>query len=368
MLPSSHARRLPRLAATALTAAVVLAPIALTTNPASAAYLRHSTFNAGFAAGESPSVPSPNPYGASVTLDRTRVYEGAAAAKAHTGQGPGIQYARTLYGGTAGTTASLNWGAGKDVWYGMAIYLPAGFNAAMQSYFVPMRWDNYGVSNVTRNGLAMYGDGTWRLFRERDGVERQTNLLASTFKVSEGAWHFIEVHQKLSATAGSALNELYIDGTKIGSSTARNYYGQPASAIRYGIVATDQTNQTKPLDVWFDETFVADAYVAPLRGPTADTAAPSAPPSLTAASTTRTGVTLSWGAATDNVGVTRYEVWRGDGNWSNWTLVSNVTGSTRSAAVSGLSANTAYTFGIRAFDAAGNKSPSSNVVRVTTLP
>lgn len=368
MLPCLPSRGLPRLTVAALSATVLLAPLALSTSPASAAYLRHSTFNAGFAAGESPSVPSPNPYGASVTLDRTRVYEGAGAAKAHTGQGPGIQYARMLYGGTAGTTASLNWGSGKDIWYGMAIYLPTGFNAAMQSYFVPIRWDNYGVSNVTRSGLAMYGDGTWRLFRERDGVEKQTNLLASTFKVSEGAWHFIAVHQKLHATAGSALNELYIDGTKVGSSTARNYYGQPASAIRYGIVATDQTNQTKPLDVWFDETFVSDSYVGPVRAPAADTAAPTAPSSLTAGSTTRTGVTLSWAAASDNVAVTRYEVWRGDGNWSNWTLAASVTGSTRSATLTGLTANSAYTFGIRAFDAAGNKSPSSNVVRVTTLP
>jgi hypothetical protein len=44
---------------------------------------------------------------------------------------------------------------------------------------------------------------------------------------------------------------------------------------------------------------------------TADTTAPSTPASLTASGTTSTTTNLSWTAATDNVAVTGYNVYRG---------------------------------------------------------
>ncbi|MCW2600007.1 MAG: chitinase [Frankiales bacterium] len=366
-------------------AAVACVTAVLPTPSAHAAVLESANFNAGnLSEWQYSSVPNPNPYGATIGVDASRTYEGAYAAKAHTGPGPGIQYARTLWGDTSGTPGSLNWGAGKDVHYGMALYLPQGFNASMQSYFVPMRWDTYGVSNVSRGGLAMYGDGSWRLFRERDGVESQTNLLPSTFRLSEGTWHWLEVHQKLSATDGQAVNELWVDGSKIGSSTARNFYGTPVSAIRYGVVATDQDRQTNPLTVWYDRAVVSDSYIGPVGSsappsspppssppptspPTsADTQAPSAPASATVTSRTSTSVGLSWAGSSDNVGVTAYDVWRGDANYANWVLAGTVGGTTSSFTVGSLNPGTGYTFSVRARDAAGNTSASSNIPTATT--
>ncbi len=91
---------------------------------------------------------------------------------------------------------------------------------------------------------------------------------------------------------------------------------------------------------------------------TSDTTAPSTP-TLSAAGTTQTSTNLSWTASTDNVGVTGYDVYRGT------TLLTTVTGTTYTA--TGLTASTAYTFSVRAKDAAGNVSTSSNTVNVTTL-
>jgi hypothetical protein len=54
---------------------------------------------------------------------------------------------------------------------------------------------------------------------------------------------------------------------------------------------------------------------------TADTTAPSTPASLTASGTTSTTTNLSWTAATDNVAVTGYNVYR-------YQLISHVTGTT----------------------------------------
>ncbi|GLW65555.1 chitinase [Actinomadura rubrobrunea] len=92
--------------------------------------------------------------------------------------------------------------------------------------------------------------------------------------------------------------------------------------------------------------------------PGGDTQAPSAPGNLRSTGKTATSVTLAWNAATDDVGVTAYDVYRGD------TKAATVTGT--SATVSGLSPDTTYTFTVRARDAAGNTSPASNAVSVTT--
>ncbi|WP_338648594.1 GEVED domain-containing protein [Flavobacterium sp. KS-LB2] len=99
-------------------------------------------------------------------------------------------------------------------------------------------------------------------------------------------------------------------------------------------------------------------YTVNIVAGTADTTAPSAPTALTASGTTQTTTTLSWTAATDNVGVTGYNVYRGT------TLLGTVSSTTYN--VTGLTAATAYTFSVKAKDAAGNISASSNVVNVTT--
>ncbi len=89
-----------------------------------------------------------------------------------------------------------------------------------------------------------------------------------------------------------------------------------------------------------------------------DTQPPTTPGGLAATGHTSSSVSLSWTASTDNVGVTGYEVYQGS---SSATTVSGT-----SATVSGLSASTAYTFKVRAKDAAGNSSAFSASVTATT--
>lgn len=93
-----------------------------------------------------------------------------------------------------------------------------------------------------------------------------------------------------------------------------------------------------------------------------DSQAPTAPTSLTVTGKTSTSVSLSWNASTDNVGVTGYKIYNGN------TLVATVSGSTLNYNVTGLTANTAYTFTVKAADAAGNLSSASNAVSATTDP
>src|SRR3989441_4026059 len=92
--------------------------------------------------------------------------------------------------------------------------------------------------------------------------------------------------------------------------------------------------------------------------PSVDTTAPSTPAGLTGATAGSTGASLSWSASTDNVGVTAYILLRNG--------VQIATPATTSFTDTGLSAATTYSYTVAARDAAGNISPNSTSVSVTT--
>jgi hypothetical protein len=86
---------------------------------------------------------------------------------------------------------------------------------------------------------------------------------------------------------------------------------------------------------------------------------PSAPTGLTATAAGPTQVDLDWEAATDNVAVTGYEIYRDE---SLLTTVGNVTNYQDTTVV----AATDYEYVVRALDGAGNVSDQSNEATVTT--
>ncbi|WP_438433423.1 fibronectin type III domain-containing protein [Gorillibacterium sp. sgz500922] len=93
----------------------------------------------------------------------------------------------------------------------------------------------------------------------------------------------------------------------------------------------------------------------------ADRIAPSAPTGLAASVIDDKELTLTWSPSTDNVGVQSYTVYR-----NNSEKVATVPAGTTTLKVAGLTANTAYTFTVKARDTEGNFSVSSNRLAVTT--
>lgn len=103
-------------------------------------------------------------------------------------------------------------------------------------------------------------------------------------------------------------------------------------------------------------------YAAQIWGtPVLDTTPPTAATNLVASNPTSNSIALAWTAATDNIGVTSYDI------YANGTLKTTVTGTSTSTIVTGLSPLTSYTFYIIAKDAAGNPSPQSTTATETTL-
>ncbi len=103
-------------------------------------------------------------------------------------------------------------------------------------------------------------------------------------------------------------------------------------------------------------------YVTQIWGaPVVDNQAPTAATNLVASNPTSNSIALSWTAATDNVGVTSYQI------YANGNLKTTVSGTTTSTIVSGLSPLTQYTFYVIAKDAFANSSPQSTTATETTL-
>src|SRR2546430_4790137 len=109
---------------------------------------------------------------------------------------------------------------------------------------------------------------------------------------------------------------------------------------------------------------VADQYWMPRSATTLadvtgwDTIAPSTPAGLTASAVSSSRINLSWLAATDNVGVIRYGVYR------NGVQIDIVAGT--SYANRGLAAATTYSYTVVAYDTSWNASAQGSAVSATT--
>jgi chitodextrinase len=149
----------------------------------------------------------------------------------------------------------------------------------------------------------------------------------------------------LSTNGGSSWTTIFA-GTPNDGSHAVVIPNTPSTTCRIMVKGSNH--------IFFD---VSNTNFTITAGVAADTTAPTAP-TLVASGTTQTTTNLSWSGATDAVGVTGYDVFQGS------TLLTSTSSTT--FAVTGLSSSTNYTFSVKAKDAAGNTSASSNVVSVTT--
>ncbi|MDQ1721841.1 MAG: hypothetical protein QOI26_1575 [Pseudonocardiales bacterium] len=144
--------------------------------------------------------------------------------------------------------------------------------------------------------------------------------------------------------------DLLVDGVVTASSTTAPYsFAWSATAIgshTLQVLAHDGAGNTAP-------SAPVTVYVP------ADTTPPSAPGTPSSSGVTTTAATLTWPAATDDRGVTGYQVLRdgvqvGQSTALSWTDT-------------GLTAGSTYSYAVRAVDAAGNVGPDSAPLSVTTL-
>ncbi|MEV7417567.1 discoidin domain-containing protein [Streptomyces sp. NPDC089919] len=147
---------------------------------------------------------------------------------------------------------------------------------------------------------------------------------------------------------GVTAYDLYANGallTSVGAGTTAYTDNRPAGqTVRYFVRARDAAGNQS-----------GDSNTVTRTGDTGDTQAPTAPANLAYTEPTAGQVKLTWTAATDNVGVTGYDVYAN--NVLRTSVAGNVTAYTDTQPVS-----STVTYRVRAKDAAGNQSADSNAV------
>ncbi|RKP57302.1 fibronectin type III domain-containing protein [Cohnella endophytica] len=181
---------------------------------------------------------------------------------------------------------------------------------------------SYKVANNV-SSHELWGSGVYSFFRDA-AVKLNSGIEVPN---SQG----VKIHHAtsiwLSGTAGSEITHV------INNTGGRVYANSPADAMRQTVSEFQGTGAV-------------------------DTQAPTAPAGLTATAASSSQINLSWSASTDNVGVTGYDVYRNG----------SVVGTSTSTAYNdtGLTASTAYSYTVKAKDAAGNVSAASNTATATT--
>ena len=223
--------------------------------------------------------------------------------------------------------------------------------------------ENVTIPNTSTSTGRIMVKGTNHIFFDVNNANitvtaGSSDTVAPTAPTSLAASGTTQTATNLSWTAatdnvGVTGYDVYQGATLLGTTASTSYVVSGLTA------STTYSFTVKAKDAAGNVSAASNAVSVTTLAPVADTTAPTVPTGLTASGTTTTSTNLTWTASTDNVGVTGYDVYQGA------TLIGSAT--TTTFAVSGLTANTTYTFAVRAKDAAGNVSANSTSVSVTTL-
>ena len=236
---------------------------------------------------------------------------------------------------------AVQYGADVEVWARLPVLPGAGNQLRL-------------LARVQQPGTSTY-----------DGYMLRPNQLAGTDqilfeRVDNGAFvTLLTVNQELAA------GDLFL--LRVQGSTIEAWRHNGASWSRLGTVSDATYAAVGYTGVGLrGTTGRADDFGArTMGGPPPDTELPSAPGTLTATALSSSQIDLSWGPATDNVGVTFYRVERCSGSGcSTFAQVASSTSTTHLDV--GLGASTGYSYRVRAVDAASNEGPYSNTASATT--
>ncbi|WP_136514721.1 fibronectin type III domain-containing protein [Geomonas edaphica] len=198
-----------------------------------------------------------------------------------------------------------------------------------------------------------------------------TGLAATTYALTSSTSSVVLVWENSTDANGVAGYDIYRNGVKVGTSTSNTFTDQPVTSnvtYSYTVVAFDGAGNmsaaSAPLSVKPNQASLNVIVSGQLSNDLLaqlDIIAPTAPTGLAAVTSaisgTNSSVALSWSAATDNVGVTGYEIYR-DGVKVGTSTSTSYTDQSVTSAVT-------YSYTVKAFDKAGNRSAASTALAVT---
>lgn len=182
-----------------------------------------------------------------------------------------------------------------------------------------------------------------------------TSTVALTWSASTDAGNNLKGYEILNSTTGATIrtDSLATNRTVTGLSAGKSY--------SFRLAAYDAENNKSAYTATISVTTTSQA----------DTTDPVGPTTLTATVASSTAINLAWNAATDNIGVTGYRIYR---TAPTTALLTTTAANTLNYAVTGLTGSTAYTFKVAPIDAADNegngisRSATTSAVADTTAP
>lgn len=229
--------------------------------------------------------------------------------------------------------------------------------------------DTSGFSSYATNRTVPYqliapavvaGDTTSPLF--------QNNGFNSGVYISDEGSSSVLCSWKVIDNVGVTSHRIYYKPTGGVYSFVTWNYTDPADTYDYVLTglspSTTYTIYVRSYDAAGNWTDSATDSTTTLAG--ADTSSPTfGSNALSTTGQTSSSISLSWTAATDNVGVTSYKVWKRLSTVGTFSLHATLSNSTTSYTVTGLAANTQYVFYVQATDAAGNTGALANTNTVS---
>ena len=244
--------------------------------------------------------------------------------------------------GTATYSKVLAAVAGSAAWTKTSITFPVGFNPPTAVKNLKFDFGTQQNNAVGYAEIDVFGAPT---------VDNQAPSvptgLSSTAVIQSG---FTLNWTASTDNFGVASYEVFKDGVSVGTTTTTNMNITglaPTTTYVMTVTAKDAAGNTSAASSPLSVTTVS-----------VDNQAPTVPTALVSSAITSTGFTLSWTASTDNVGVALYSIYK-DGTPLITTNLTTVN-------ITGLASATTYSITVKAADAAGNISPASDALSVTT--
>jgi Concanavalin A-like lectin/glucanases superfamily/Bacterial Ig-like domain/Bacterial Ig domain len=289
--------------------------------------------------------------------------------------GAGTTVADQSGNGHVGTISGATWTTGKN---GAGLSFDGtsasvnlgGLGTFYQSGFTLEAWVK--KTSATKNDVAVVGTwtGSGGPMVWVDHIATRYHLtLGSTLStyLDSGRNPVAGTWQHLAATYDGTTARFYVDGTEVAT---RTFSGSVGSSDNWRIGAYG-ASPTGFFDGVVDDVRIYDGALTaaavqddmntgvPPYVPPPDTTPPSAPGTLNA--TVQSGdVSLSWGAATDNVGVAHYDVHRSTTSGFTPSAGNRIAQPTGTSYTDPDLAAGSYYYKVVAEDAAGNDGPASN--------